>query len=857
QFRKRATVSHSYSTELQSHKSYSRTRAQQSSNPFNSRECRWRNQHELLHQAGESLLLPLERGRLGLPGHADVVDGNSRQHHKQAEAGALRLGVQRHNQQPLTVNTMAGIGVLRFTLMYDRKAGSCFSLAPTKKILPDVNSRPFTAPKQDMDTARGITNANTPYADRRRQRLTARDLRTEIVKATERRIEQMQPRTRIPLQRAGEKDGGAEKMPICFVDCKRDKTERRLDCSAKSFIKDPVSSGSEKMTRAKSRSDPVSQVFRSLECPDSTVHPVFGLRTAPGVTFDGLADGPADGHATELPRCQQFVYLGSPRLPRSFPALVRICGVAAGLPGLPFVLLEQSCSPRPYLTARGRRCSRRWSRPSCSTTPRSGRTIPAGQARNRRFDDCLLADDGGVAFVRDLALRRALLSAIILSDCPLQLSLCTTMASRPVWLLFARHHHLQGKIRCQECPFCLSGVENAEHFICDCPAFTRERLIYLGSNLDLSDGFRPEILYQLVRYLRATGRATICGHRHHRISLRDTAAPPPARSAAPSPVVARIRPETTSQGAFQGLGANVVRTAGSVHGAGISQQAVDETPIRLGSDDLACQLESPMAQQFAGTGQDGAAIERRIDGVLVAAILKSARSRRIDLLFERICLGVVQQDGLDHRPEQRRPLAVRQGLGLQDSRHGTEGSTDKSTVTSQVLANVRYQTAKANARRNAHQLALSALDGRGQQGEIFSVAKHAEPPLWLTSTHASPQQKAVVVGRNSRPQHPVKHQIASHQNKPNLTTALIVLGAWALLLTPLLVAGESPIEDEVLEKRGSKDVITYFPCSYGGIPYPVTCGSGTGPRIFKSRNRFLVCVCLCPPGKTGPNCGSS
>ncbi|PAA47331.1 hypothetical protein BOX15_Mlig026996g1, partial [Macrostomum lignano] len=93
--------------------------------------------------------------------------------------------------------------------------------------------------------------------------------------------------------------------------------------------------------------------------------------------------------------------------------------------------------------------------------------------------------------------------------------------------------------------------------------------------------------------------------------------------------------------------------------------------------------------------------------------------------------------------------------------------------------------------------------------------------------------------------------------KPNLTTALIVLGAWALLLTPLLVAGESPIEDEVLEKRGSKDVITYFPCSYGGIPYPVTCGSGTGPRIFKSRNRFLVCVCLCPPGKTGPNCGSS
>uniref|UniRef100_A0A1I8IEM9 Reverse transcriptase domain-containing protein n=8 Tax=cellular organisms TaxID=131567 RepID=A0A1I8IEM9_9PLAT len=32
-----------------------------------------------------------------------------------------------------------------------------------------------------------------------------------------------------------------------------------------------------------------------------------------------------------------------------------------------------------------------------------------------------------------------------------------------------------------------------------------------------------------------------------------------------------------------------------------------------------------------------------------------------------------------------------------------------------------------------------------QQGEIVGVAKHAEPPLRLTSTHASPQQKAVIV----------------------------------------------------------------------------------------------------------------
>uniref|UniRef100_A0A1I8I3A6 Protein kinase domain-containing protein n=1 Tax=Macrostomum lignano TaxID=282301 RepID=A0A1I8I3A6_9PLAT len=129
-------------------------------------------------------------------------------------------------------------------------------------------------------------------------------------------------------------------------------------------------------------------------------------------------------------------------------------------------------------------------------------------------------------------------------------------------------------------------------------------------------------------------------------------------------------------------------------------------------------------------------------------------------------VSMLGREGLDHRLEQRRPLAVRQGLGVQDSPHGTEGSPGKSTAMSQVLANVRHQTTEidklltvrkfchlpvsasvenhtldfvwhaehdglrlrvdhqADARHNAHQpvqLALGAVDGREQQGEIPST----------------------------------------------------------------------------------------------------------------------------------------
>jgi hypothetical protein len=73
---------------------------------------------------------------------------------------------------------------------------------------------------------------------------------------------------------------------------------------------------------------------------------------------------------------------------------------------------------------------------------------------------------------------------------------------------FSRHRFLQGQVLEELCPFCLSDSENAEHFICQCPAFTKARLTHLGPNPVLSDVCSPENIPALARYLRDTGRAT-------------------------------------------------------------------------------------------------------------------------------------------------------------------------------------------------------------------------------------------------------------------------------------------------------------------------------------------------------------
>ena len=66
---------------------------------------------------------------------------------------------------------------------------------------------------------------------------------------------------------------------------------------------------------------------------------------------------------------------------------------------------------------------------------------------------------------------------------------------------FTRHRFLQGATSSETCPFCNSDAENAEHFVCHCPAFTGKRLRYLGPTPAIADFSRPENIPALVRYL--------------------------------------------------------------------------------------------------------------------------------------------------------------------------------------------------------------------------------------------------------------------------------------------------------------------------------------------------------------------
>uniref|UniRef100_A0A1I8FU12 Pecanex_C domain-containing protein n=1 Tax=Macrostomum lignano TaxID=282301 RepID=A0A1I8FU12_9PLAT len=185
---------------------------------------------------------------------------------------------------------------------------------------------------------------------------------------------------------------------------------------------------------------------------------------------------------------------------------------------------------------------------------------------------------------------------------------------------------------------------------------------------------------------------------------------PQAAQVRPDSIVAPAEKEPNSKNS----------TAGSVWGAGVNQQAVDETPsarlppavgclqrqqqhllhrlwaVRLGLDKMACQLESPTAQQFAGTEQASAAIEWRFGDSLAADLGGGAKQASVranpSASRSRRCTTGRSQSPPGTTPPSGGQVGPR--TAGQPSRNGRHPG--KSTATSQILANVRHQTAEVD-----------------------------------------------------------------------------------------------------------------------------------------------------------------
>uniref|UniRef100_A0A1I8F944 Cadherin domain-containing protein n=1 Tax=Macrostomum lignano TaxID=282301 RepID=A0A1I8F944_9PLAT len=161
-------------------------------------------------------------------------------------------------------------------------------------------------------------------------------------------------------------------------------------------------------------------------------------------------------------------------------------------------------------------------------------------------------------------------------------------------------------------------------------------------------------------------------------------------------------------------GADERHAAGRIRGAGVSQQAVDETPSARLPLPVACSVSS--STSCTGSGQYdsvrmmwSASWSRRrrsrgrLDGPSRRGDTKppdleggaqQVSVRRVNLLLERLR----QRPGLDHRMEKRRPLAVR-----------TKGSPGKPAATPQILADAGNQTAEVDeVARKLCRLSISA-----------------------------------------------------------------------------------------------------------------------------------------------------
>uniref|UniRef100_A0A1I8ITX1 Allatostatin n=1 Tax=Macrostomum lignano TaxID=282301 RepID=A0A1I8ITX1_9PLAT len=161
-------------------------------------------------------------------------------------------------------------------------------------------------------------------------------------------------------------------------------------------------------------------------------------------------------------------------------------------------------------------------------------------------------------------------------------------------------------------------------------------------------------------------------------------------------------PPSGGQGALQGRVANERHGRRPNPGAGVSQQAVDETPsarlpspqhllhrlwaVRLGADDVACQLESPTAQQVAWTDQ---VIQSRVGHSLVADLeggAQQASMHRINF-FARATPSASRS---------RRCTAGRSRSPPGTTPAPPSGGQASAAATPQILADAGNQTAEVD-----------------------------------------------------------------------------------------------------------------------------------------------------------------
>uniref|UniRef100_A0A1I8IXR8 Nuclear receptor domain-containing protein n=1 Tax=Macrostomum lignano TaxID=282301 RepID=A0A1I8IXR8_9PLAT len=164
------------------------------------------------------------------------------------------------------------------------------------------------------------------------------------------------------------------------------------------------------------------------------------------------------------------------------------------------------------------------------------------------------------------------------------------------------------------------------------------------------------------------------------------------------------------------------------------------------------------AQQVAWTDQASAAIQSRVDHSLLADLeggAQQASVRCVNLFLERLRqrpgLGVVQQDGLDHRLEQRRrrPLAISPGkpFGLQEPDRRGRRTADKRGSSVACPSAPRHKNRCLDVIRHA------------QSTTVFCVLT-TRPTLAATATSLSRCRWApstVDDSKASRPEFPMQH----------------------------------------------------------------------------------------------------